>query len=66
MHKSDPKTRARQNEIKKIVNVISTLEIEDISDRMEIFLKDLGHASISDSTLNCSSPDFLYLDNLFC
>ena len=58
--------RVRQNEIRKIVNVISTLEIEDISDRMETFLKDLGHASISDSTLISASPDFLYLDNLFC
>ena len=58
--------RVRQNEIRKIVNVISTLEIDYLMDHMEMYLRDLGHASISESTMNSASSDFLYLENLFC
>ena len=66
MRLTNSKTRARQTEIKKIVNVISTLEIDYLMDHMEMYLRDLGHASISESTMNSASSDFLYLENLFC
>ena len=66
MRKQSAKTRQRQGEIKMIVKIIQTLDLQGQIMRMPRLLFDLGVANASESTYDALQSDFFFLNNVFC
>ena len=62
----EPETLARHAEILRICRVISNMTIEEEIAGLHELLTSLGNANPSEFPLESISPDFLYLNDIFC